>query len=539
LFKVKEKTITTILDLGLIIILIRKGEMLIKHFIKMKNYKLFLFVLVISSLYYCSEDTVGFEGKGTIKGIVVAKDTGDPLSDVKITTSPASSTVFTDSIGGFTLTDVIQNTYAVEAELDGYIISYESVTVTENTVSNVAFELVESNVNNSPPLAPELVFPEDGATDLALEVAFIWDSSDADGDEITYTLDLRNGTTNEMLFFEVGTDTTFVVSNLQLATHYFWQVTAADKFNDPVGSAISEFTTLTSPDNPFLLVKKIGDNNVIYSGNKDIDTIPDPNVNLLRLTSENANSFRPRRNNTVQKVAFLRTVGPDTQIFTMRLDGTDVSQVTTNIPVAGFRLDALDFAWARSGSKLYYPSFDKLYSIDPDGGGATLIYETPDGSFISEVAVPSFDDDLVLIKTNNQDGYEVRIYTIRLSTGDEETVILEGESGAAGGIDISANADKVLYTKDKSGSQNPDYQIFESRIFLYNIITQERIEVETDVILGENDLDVNFSPSEGGAICTRVLSNLNAVPSIYEIIFEGTSNDDVERFTDAYMIDWE
>ena len=505
----------------------------------MKNYKLFLLVLVISSLYYCSEDTVEFEGKGTINGIVVAKESGDPLSDVKITTSPASSTVFTDSIGEFTLTSVIQNTYAVEAELDGYIISYESVTVTENNVSNVAFELSESNINNLPPLAPELFFPEDGAIELDLEVEFIWGSSDVDSDEITYTLDLRNGTTNEMLLFEVGTDTTLVVSDLQLATHYFWQVTAADEFNEPVSSIISEFTTLTSPENPFLLVKKIGNNNVIYSGNKDLDTVPDPNLNLLRLTSENTNSFRPRRNNTVQKVAFLRTVGADTQIFTMNLDGTDVSQVTSNIPIAGFRQNALDFTWAQSGAKLYYPNFDKLYSIDPDGGGAMLIYQTPDGSFISEVEVPDFDENLILLKTNNLNGYEIRIFTIRLSTGIEETVILEDVLGAAGGVDISANGDKVLYTWDRSGSQNSEYRIFESRIFLYNINTQETIEVESDVMLGENDLDVNFSPSEGGALCTRVLSNLNAVPSIYELNFEGIGNDDIELFTEAYMPDWE
>ena len=137
--------------------------MLRKHFIKMKNYKLFLLVLVIFSLYSCSEDTVAFEGKGTINGLVVAKATGDPLSNVKITTSPASSTVFTDSIGEFTITDVIQNTYAVEAELDGYIISFESVTVTENAVSNLAFELSESNINNIHTLTPQMFFTEDCA----------------------------------------------------------------------------------------------------------------------------------------------------------------------------------------------------------------------------------------------------------------------------------------------------------------------------------------------------------------------------------------
>ena len=60
---------------------------------------------------------------------------------------------------------------------------------------------------------------------------------------LSYTLDLRNGTTDEMEIYEVGQDTTFTVSNLQLATIYFWQVTVTDGTNDPVSSIISDFKT--------------------------------------------------------------------------------------------------------------------------------------------------------------------------------------------------------------------------------------------------------------------------------------------------------
>lgn len=64
-----------------------------------------------------------------------------------------------------------------------------------------------------------------------------------------------------------------------------------------------------------------------------------------------------------------------------------------------------------------------------------------------EVAIPEFDNDLLLLKTNDLNGYSVRIFTYTLSTDTVETVILEGELGAAGSIDITVNATKVLYTR--------------------------------------------------------------------------------------------
>ncbi|PHR14821.1 MAG: hypothetical protein COA40_01205 [Aequorivita sp.] len=508
----------------------------------MKKYIALFFVSFFLVLIGCSEDTLDVVLTGNISGKVTDKLTGDALENVKITTNPASTTVFTDSVGRFRLVDVKVDDYSVQAELAGYAAGFESTTVQEAKTASVSFELSLANSDNNPPTIPILVSPEDGAEDLPLEVQFIWDASDLENDELSYTLDLRNGTTDEMQVFEVGQDTTYTVGNLQIATKYFWQVTVTDGSNDPVSSIISEFKTLTFPDNPFTFVKENNGNLVIYSGARDPEggTNPDPDFNVLQLTSENTNSFRPRKSDILNRIAFLRNSGGATQIYTMNVDGTDVQQVTSQRPVAGFRTEHLDFTWALNDSKLYYPHFDKLYSINPDGTGNRLEYTTSDGSFISEVAVPEFDDDLVLLKTNNSSGYDVRIYTARLSTELEETVILENVNGAAGGIDITANADMVIFSRDIDESQNSSYRIFNSRLFLATIGSPDPpVLLETDVQEGENELDARFSPSEGGVIFTRVKNNFGAIPAIYSFVFDQQSLDDELLFTNSFMPDWE
>jgi Tol biopolymer transport system component len=508
----------------------------------MKKNITFIFAAIFIFFWSCSEDTLDVVLTGKITGKVIDKVSGEALRNAKITTNPASTTVFTDTLGNFTMTNVIVDDYSVQAEITGYSTGFESIAVTEDNTSVVSFELSVSNTNNLPPSKPILLSPEDGTEELPLEVTFVWQASDPENDDLTYTLDLRNGTTDEMQVFEVASDTTFTVENLQLATKYFWQVTVTDETNDPVSSVISEFKTLTFPDNPYVFVKEKNGNLVIFSGAQS-DTIlggnTEPDFNLLQLTSENINSFRPKKSNILNKIAFLRNSGGNTHIFSMNFDGTDVNQLTSQKPIAGFRTESLGFTWAKNDSKIYYPHFDKLYSINSDGSGLTLEYTTSDGAFISEVAVPEFDEDLVLLKTNNSSGYNVRIYTARLLADTEETIILENVLGAAGGIDISANADKVLYTLDIDGSQNPSYKIFNSRIFTYNILTGDpAIILETNVLPGENDLEVKFSPSEGGVIFTRVKNNFGAIPAVYSLIFDQTQDDQL-LFTDSFMPDWE
>ncbi len=506
----------------------------------MKNFKYILALIAVITCYYsCSEETLDIVKTGSLSGIVTAAENGEALEGVKITTNPASTTVFTDASGAFSIPSIEVDDYSVQAELDGFATGFEPSSISEGQNTVVTLELKVGQENNLVPLQPELVSPEDGAIDVPQEVEFVWLSSKNDLDDIIYKLSLRNGTTNELQEFEIEQDTTFTISALQISTNYFWQVTADDDVNNPVTSSLSSFTTVSIPDNPFLFVREQNGNSVIYSGGEDqTPGMNVPDFNVVQLTTEEKNSFRPRKNDEVNKIAFLRTVGSQTHIFTMNLDGTNVAQVTNSIPVGGFRLSELDFTWAINGGKLYYPNFDKLYQIDPDAGGSQLLYGTTDGSFISEVAVPDFDQDLLLLKTNDINGYNVRIFTYRLSTGLEEKVILENEMGAAGSVDITANGDSVLYSRDVSGSENPNYRLFESRLFLYDLMNDTVELLDTDVNIGENDFDGSFTPSEGGIIWTRMSSNPNAIPNILLRNIENATDDDV-LFTGSFMPDWE
>lgn len=510
--------------------------------LKMKTIKSIIF-LSIAMLFFttCSEDQIDGVQVGSINGKVVSEGANIPLENVKISTNPSSSTTFSDADGNFVLSNVEVQTYSVQAELSGYVTSFESATVIEDAAATVAFELITSNANNSPPNTPNLVTPEDLSTEVSLDVEFTWEGSDPDtNDVLSYVLELRNGNTDEIELYETAQDTFYIANNLELSTTYYWQVKANDGINDEVISPVSQFKTIIVPDNPLLFVKEENGNSVIYSGKESFDdgsgTLID--VDLLKLTSESNNSFRPRANASLNKIAYLRTVGGNTHLFKMDSDGSNKTQVTSSIPIAGFRADHLDFCWAQNGSKLYYPSFNKLYQINTDGSGVSQIYQTTDGSFVSEVQETLFDSDLLVIKTNTSNGYNARIFTYRISTGIEEIVVVENLPGALGGVDITANGSQILYTRDVSGSENIDYRQFQSRVFIFDMASLVSTQLPTEVLLGENDLDVKYSPDEGSIIFTRVFNNPSAIPRVVKFQF-GTVTEESIQFSAASMPDWD
>ncbi len=502
---------------------------------------LFLFSLLLALTTSCSEDGIEQEFFGELSGTVRANDTGEPLAGVKITTSPSSSTLFTDSEGNFKFTSIKEDTYSVSAEVENYDVAFEGAEVIRNQETTVIFDLTLAQVNVDAPTTPILLLPADNADDLDTTVIFEWEPSVSSAETLTYELLLRDALTNETQIFEVENDSILEVNGLNLGTTYFWQLNVSDGENPMVSSAIRKFSTLSFPSNPFLFVRKEGSNSVIFSGGGTIEDPDESDVDdtIFQLTDNATNSFRPRKNLIAQKIAFLRTVGGATHIFTMNLSGENVQQVTTSVPVAGFKQEELDFTWSPEGNYILYPSFDKLYRINPDGTGNTMIYQTPDGSLISEVDIQSLNQDVLLLKTNNLNGYDVRIYTYNLSTQSELTVILDNILGAAGGAQISANGDKVLYTRDLDNSQNSQYRIFRSRIFIYNTTNNTTQELSTSAVIGQNDLDPSFSPSEGSVIFTRVDNNFGAIPEVFLLnIQSNVGQNDNQLFTMSYMPDY-
>lgn len=497
----------------------------------MYKYYKYISLIALSLIVSCSEDPIENLDTGILTGIVVSEGNNTPVENVRISTNPPTSTVFTDENGEFVIEDVAIDQYSVQAELEGFLTGFEGATVTAGSTTNVVIDLRTDDSDNRPPTAPLLITPSDNDTDIPLEVELVWSSSDPDDDEISYSVELRNNIDNEIIAFTELTDTTQVVSNLRFGLRYFWQVTASDNINEPVLSEISSFETILSPNNRFLFVREENGNNIIFSSDEE--------GNELQLTEATSNSFRPRRNNTANRVAFLSNSGAQTHIFTMNLDGSNVEQVTSAVPVNGFNLDELDFSWTANGDRLVYSNFDRLYSINVNGTGLQQIYQTTDGSFITE-AVISADESLIVLKTNDVNGYNVSIFTID-SSGTIINNVFSGMPGAAGGLDISVNNAKIVYWYDVSGFESPNYRQLDSRIFLYEIASDSAIEISDDKVVGTNDFDCKFSPNEAEVIITNTS---NDGLSQRNVLLIDTDNSTVNSnrtllFSNAEMPDFE
>ena len=499
-----------------------KNKVIMKYLYKIAS------VLFLLFLVSCSEEKIGETSYGTVSGRVVNADTFEPMENVKILSSPTTSTVFTDENGKFTVSNVKVGEYSFQAQKDGFVAKFEATTVTANNTSEIVFELKKATANNKPPTVPVLVSPVDNSTAQAVSLDLTWTATDPDNDALTFKITLRNDSNSEVKIYDAIKEKKLTLTNLIYGTKYYWQVEVTDGTNTPVLSAVSAFSTIPFPLTRYLFVKNISGNNVIFTA--------DDAGKQYQLTSSDKNYWRPRRNNQANKIAFIGTNGSQNDIYTMNFDGTEVKKVTSSIPVAGFNSDYLNYSWNASGSELIYPNFDKLCKINSDGSGLTKIFQTPNGKFISECDW-SADGNKIALKVNDANGYNVEIYVINPS-GTVTATILSGQTGAAGGLHFSITGQKLVYTRDVSGFENLNYRQLDSRIFEYNFATGNSTQIITEKTLGTNDLDVRYSPNEAELIFTNTSNDGISVKNIVKTTI-GVLNSRTLLFSGTSMPDWE
>lgn len=503
--------------------------------------KIFNLIVVVSFglLFNCTEEKVDLLRFGTITGRVVEANSFEPIENSKVSLSPTNNTAFSDADGYFIIVDVEEGDYSVSAEKEEYLTTFEPVTVTAEAEVNVIFEMEDDTYLNRPPSTPILFTPTDEAEEQEISVELTWSSDDPDDDEILYRIELKNDYDNSIIEIDELIDTTYVVSDLKYGVKYFWQVAASDDINPEVLSLVSAFKTKINPENRYYYVRKQSNNNsVIYSSNFiDTDSVAD---NEVQLTLESKNSWRPRKNQASNLIAFLRTTNNQTHLFTMETNGSDVRQVTSAVAVNGNNLNEIDFSWSSNGDRLIYPNYDKLYLINKDGSGLQKIYETPDGSFITECDWSS-DENMIALKTNDINGYNVTIYTIDMM-GNLLTTILTDVKGAAGGINISVDNKLLLYTYDVSEYEEANNRQLDTRIFIYQFLEGIATDISTGKESGYNDFDPRFSPNEAEVIFVNTSNDGISVKTIYKMGFDledDESSNRSELFQDAVMPDWE
>jgi hypothetical protein len=502
----------------------------------MKKRYIIIAILATALFTNCSETTVDYVQYGTLTGRVVKSKSFEPIENAKVTINPTNNAVFTDADGYFTMTDVEAGDYSVGAAKEGYLVNFQPATVSADKEVNVIFEMDDDNTLNRPPSTPELITPADESIDQELSVEFIWSSKDPDDDAIEYRLELKNDKDDNVVEVTNLTDTTYVISDLKYGVKYFWQVAATDSINDEVLSTVSTFKTKTDPQNRYFYVRKnTNGNNIIYSATfNETDGLAE---NEVQLTTQDQNSWRPRKNQAANIIGFLRTFNNETQIFTMNPDGSNIKQVTDAVPVTSNNLNEVDYAWSSNGDRLIYPHYDKLYRINKDGSGLQQIYQTADGSYITECDW-SNDGSMIALKTNDITGYNVAIYTIDMN-GTVLTNILSGVTGAAGGLNISVDNKLLVYTYDVSGYESADNRQLNTHIFVYDFTTSTANDISsTSIIAGLNDLDPRFSPNESKIIFVST-SNDGISDKTISIIDASNGNNRNALFNNATMPDWE
>ena len=487
---------------------------------------LFLF-LILSS---CSEDLVEQVQTGTLKGIVIKKGTNQPIKNAKVFTTPSTETVFSKEDGSFIIENIPLGDYSVRAELTGYVTSFQGVNFKNtNQVVTVVFEMSDDDSLNSPPSAPVLLSPVDNTVDQPLSIDLTWDCIDADSlDVLKYTLVVKNDFDTNIIKIKDLEEKHYFLANLKFGVTYYWQVTVTDGINPEVNSPVFRFRTSTTPNNRFHYVKKMNGSYYIVSSN-------DANTNF-QFTPFDKNSWRPRLNQNSRLIAFLRTVGGNAQIFTANPDGSNPFQVTA-VPIAGFNNAEIDYSWSKNGKEFLYANFSKLYRINKDGSGLQLVYTTPDGSFISECDW-SYDGSKIAIKTNDANGYNVKIYIIDL-LGNTVKTILENVSGAAGGLNFSVDGNLLLYSYDISGHQEDNNRQLNTHLFIYNLVSNENIDLSTlsEKPDGSNDLDPRFAPNDAEVIFVNTSNDGISARKIVKITLQ--DNERTDLFPDAEMPDWE
>lgn len=477
----------------------------------------------------CSEDYVDEDGKGTITGKVVAAETNAPLAHVKIETSPSSTTVFTDDKGNFILDDIKKGEYSVKAELKGYTTAFKGATVYEGKSSALVFELTTAKGNQQPPATPILITPKDNEVLKATATTFTWTSADKDKSKQVYTLTLKNDANTKVETFTAIKDTIFTYKDLQLGVKYFWQITADDQVNTPVKSEMGSFSVYNAPkNNRYFYTKKIKDNLVIFSADEE--------GNEFQLTDENYNCFRPRKNETANKIAYFQSNGTGLDIYTMDTDGSNPKKITSTVKPNGFNLNEITYSWPANSNQIYFANFDKLYAINSNGQGLQQIYQAPNGAFISEVDV-NLEQQRIALKTNNAMGYQVHLFCINLQ-GSLLFSILKDAPGATSGLHLSSNGTKILYAYDVEGAENRNYRRINSKLFVFDSVSKQTTEISTEIEGGTNDLEPRFSPNEAYVIFTNTSNDERSPHHIYVKELNTVLKTRAVKFRNAMMPDW-
>jgi|GEM_PF-6571428 len=161
----------------------------------------------------------------------------------------------TDSNPPIYAKDVQTNRYTITNLKSGTTYYWKIIAKDERNIS-VEGPIWKFTTINNPPSIPKLIKPANESTGVKTEIELSWESTDPDGDYITY--DLYFGTSeNPSLFVGSLNRNYHLIRGLKYKTTYYWKIVAKDENGGFSESPVYKFTTESEPIDIVLIASLI------------------------------------------------------------------------------------------------------------------------------------------------------------------------------------------------------------------------------------------------------------------------------------------
>lgn len=216
----------------------------------MKTIKWITCILLTLLLLGCEEDNIDINRFGGLSGVVLNGEDYSPLSGVLITTSPASSTVLTNSEGKFRFNKVKEGEVTVTARKKDFLSGTVSVAVYEYETDTLTFFLMKDEKKVGWITIYDPV-PGNGAVDQQTSFTFKWKvDQENKSKQLEYTVYyFKSGSTVQLIAGENLTPTEVVIDGLEYSTTYFWYVVAKYEGDRVANSPTWSFKTKATDKN--------------------------------------------------------------------------------------------------------------------------------------------------------------------------------------------------------------------------------------------------------------------------------------------------